>query len=497
MGGSILLETISELTNDIQIGKNGYGWIIDDIGTMIAHPVISERFNLNLLRTDKISMNKKDAEQIIIGEKASVIAKNSEGLDLFIISKKIKNTPGWTLGISVPLKEKYNDANRIILETLIYMVIGLILVVIISIFIASSLSKPISEVVNIADTLSKYQFNNRIPEKLLARNDEIGVLSKTFKTFTDAILNLIGEIGKSSESLASSSVEMTSQMESIAEGAMIQIERKNELETNFITIEEKMNNIKESVGAQATGMNEISETIGTIANSIKEVLKETDTTMQVSNEAALTAKEGHEIVLKTLEGIEKINEMSLEVDSNISEIFSIAEQTNLLALNAAIEAARAGEAGRGFAVVADEVKKLAENSQKFTEKISYLIKEMRNRVNDSSAMSIKAGNQLKEINEKVTNTNIKIKNVLFSLEQQANIIDDSAKGIEILSEDSSIIEKETIFHFELLEKNRMYLMNISQIIEHQTASTEETLAAANELSNLAEDLKNTIGKFEV
>ena len=258
-----------------------------------------------------------------------------------------------------------------------------------------------------------------------------------------------------------------------------------------------MRNINENVGAQVLGMNEISDTISSISISIKEVLKETDTTMEASNEAAITAKEGHEIVLKTLDGIKIINEMSLEVDSNISEIFSIAEQTNLLALNAAIEAARAGEAGKGFAVVADEVKKLAENSQKFTEKISSVIKEMKNKVQESSAMSIKAGNQLKEINEKVTNTNLKIKNVLSSLEEQANIIDESANGIEILSADSSNIEKETLYHFELLEQNKECLVNISQIIENQTASTEETLAAANELSNLAEELRNTIGKFEM
>ncbi len=497
LGESILLETISNLTSDIKIGENGYGWITDDIGTMIAHPIKSERFNLNLLRTDKIKMNKKDAEQIIIGEKASVVAKSKDGTDLFIISKKLKNTPSWTLGISVPLKEKYGTANRIILETVIYMVLGVILVIIISIFIASSLSKPISEVVKIADSLAKYQFNNKVPSKLLNRKDEIGVLSRTFNTFTEAILELINEIAKSSESLASSSVEMSSQMESIANGAMVQIERKNELENNFIIIEEKMRNINENVGAQVLGMNEISDTISSISISIKEVLKETDTTMEASNEAAITAKEGHEIVLKTLDGIKIINEMSLEVDSNISEIFSIAEQTNLLALNAAIEAARAGEAGKGFAVVADEVKKLAENSQKFTEKISSVIKEMKNKVQESSAMSIKAGNQLKEINEKVTNTNLKIKNVLSSLEEQANIIDESANGIEILSADSSNIEKETLYHFELLEQNKECLVNISQIIENQTASTEETLAAANELSNLAEELRNTIGKFEM
>lgn len=497
LGGSILLETISKVTSDIKVGKSGYGWIIDDVGTMIAHPIVEERFNLNLLRTDKIKINKKDAEKIIIGEAASIIAKDKGGNDLFMITSKIKNTPNWSIGISVPLRDKYSEANKIIIETGIYMVIGLILVIFISVFIASSLSKPLSEVANLAEKLSDYKFNNKISKKLINRKDEIGVLSRAFDTFNNAMSNLIIEIGKSSESLASSATEMTSQMEMIASGAMIQIEKKNELETNFNITEDKMKEIKNSIGAQANGMGEISETIIDIAKSIKQVVKDTGNTMKMSNEAASTAKEGHEIVIKTLDGIKRIDEISIEVDINISEIFSIAEQTNLLALNAAIEAARAGDAGRGFAVVADEVKKLAENSQKFTEKISHLIKEMRNRVKESSQMSAKAGNQLNEINEKVTNTNLEIRNVLNSMEEQANIISESAIGIEVLSEDSSKIEKETINHFELLEKNKEYLLNIGQVIEQQTASTEETLAASNELSNLAEELKRMIDRFEV
>ncbi|MBP6407517.1 MAG: HAMP domain-containing protein [Fusobacteriaceae bacterium] len=497
LGGSILLETISKVTSDIKVGKSGYGWIIDDVGTMIAHPIVEERFNLNLLRTDKIKINKKDAEKIIIGEAASIIAKDKGGNDLFMITSKIKNTPNWSIGISVPLRDKYSEANKIIIETGIYMVIGLILVIFISVFIASSLSKPLSEVANLAEKLSDYKFNNKISKKLINRKDEIGVLSRAFDTFNNAMSNLIVEIGKSSESLASSATEMTSQMEMIASGAMIQIEKKNELETNFNITEDKMKEIKNSIGAQANGMGEISETIIDIAKSIKQVVKDTGNTMKMSNEAASTAKEGHEIVIKTLDGIKRIDEISIEVDINISEIFSIAEQTNLLALNAAIEAARAGDAGRGFAVVADEVKKLAENSQKFTEKISHLIKEMRNRVKESSQMSAKAGNQLNEINEKVTNTNLEIRNVLNSMEEQANIISESAIGIEVLSEDSSKIEKETINHFELLEKNKEYLLNIGQVIEQQTASTEETLAASNELSNLAEELKRMIDRFEV
>ena len=497
LGGSILLETISKVTSDIKVGKSGYGWIIDDVGTMIAHPIVEERFNLNLLRTDKIKINKKDAEKIIIGEAASIIAKDKGGNDLFMITSKIKNTPNWSIGISVPLRDKYSEANKIIIETGIYMVIGLILVIFISVFIASSLSKPLSEVANLAEKLSDYKFNNKISKKLINRKDEIGVLSRAFDTFNNAMSNLIVEIGKSSESLASSATEMTSQMEMIASGAMIQIEKKNELETNFNITEDKMKEIKNSIGAQANGMGEISETIIDIAKSIKQVVKDTGNTMKMSNEAASTAKEGHEIVIKTLDGIKRIDEISIEVDINISEIFSIAEQTNLLALNAAIEAARAGDAGRGFAVVADEVKKLAENSQKFTEKISHLIKEMRNRVKESSQMSAKAGNQLNEINEKVTNTNLEIRNVLNSMEEQANIISESAIGIEVLSKNSSKIEKETINHFELLEKNKEYLLNIGQVIEQQTASTEETLAASNELSNLAEELKRMIDRFEV
>ena len=122
---------------------------------------------------------------------------------------------------------------------------------------------------------------------------------------------------------------------------------------------------------------------------------------------------------------------------------------------------------------------------------------MRKRVKESSDMSLTASNQLNEINEKVNITNLEIKNVLISIEEQANAINDSATTIQILSEDSANIEKETINHLEILDKHKEYLINIGEIVEQQTASTEETHAAANELSNLAEELKTLIDKFDV
>lgn len=178
-----MLETVSKITSDIKVGESGYGWIIDDVGTMIAHPLAEERLNLNLLRTDKIQLSKKDAEKIIFEDSASIIAKNSDKTEVFMTTKKIKNTPNWSLGISVPLKDKYNEANKILLEITLYMVVGLIFVIVIAIFIATGLSKPISEVANIAKDFSNYKFNNKISEKLINRKDENRNTSQSFQNF--------------------------------------------------------------------------------------------------------------------------------------------------------------------------------------------------------------------------------------------------------------------------------------------------------------------------
>ncbi|MBP6126128.1 MAG: hypothetical protein KA446_05615 [Leptotrichiaceae bacterium] len=497
LGNNVLLETISELSNEVKIGKSGYAWIADDKGTVLAHPVPEERMKLNIVESDKIKMDKEDAQNILSNDRAFAMAKIVTGTEVVIYTKKILGTPNWILGISAPLKEINEEANKIAVYILIFALITILIMTVIIEIIANSIAKPIMQSAKFAEDLAEYNFDKEIPINLLKRNDEIGILGKSFNKLVNSMVDLVKKIRDASDSLSISSENMTKQMDSMLEGVEIQVNKKNVIESDFVKMDRKMEVIVDNVRNQVAGMEEISSTIAQMSHTIKNVANNADNTMKTSNEAAITAKNGSEIVIKTLESIKKIDDITSQIDSNIGAIYGIAEQTNLLALNAAIEAARAGESGRGFAVVADEVKKLAENSRKFTETISTLISEMRERVKESSQMSLEASKQLNEINDKVMLTNNEIEKVSKAMDEQAEAVNESASAIQNLSEASTNIEMEATEQVEIIDESKNSLNLISETIENQNLSTSDTLRAAQDLEKIADDLKGLVDKFKI
>ncbi len=145
------------------------------------------------------------------------------------------------------------------------------------------------------------------------------------------------------------------------------------------------------------GTEEMSSTISEMSGTINNVSKNTESTMRLSDTAANYAKEGVHIVKETINGMKKMEEITTHMDEMIDGVQGIAQQTNLLALNAAIEAARAGESGRGFAVVAEEIRKLADTSNKFTSSIATMVQEIRDVGKENMMKADNAGDKLKEI----------------------------------------------------------------------------------------------------
>jgi len=188
-------------------------------------------------------------------------------------------------------------------------------------------------------------------------------------------------------------------------------------------------------------------------------------------------------VFETAKKIRDLGEHSQQIGEIVQVIDDIAEQTNLLALNAAIEAARAGEHGKGFAVVADEVRKLAERSGKATKEIAELIGNIQkvtgeavaemeagtSEVEQGAGLAVDAGNALKEILQNVEDTYRQIQNISAASEQI------SASSHEVVST----------------------VNNVSSVTEQNTAATEEMSASADRLAGMARELKDIVARFRV
>lgn len=203
----------------------------------------------------------------------------------------------------------------------------------------------------------------------------------------------------------------------------------------------------------------------------------------------MSAKELQEIIVNTNESAEKIESAS-------QMIRNIAEQTNLLALNAAIEAARAGEAGRGFAVVAEEIRKLAEQSNAFTEEIATIIKELTDKTGHAVHTIQEVGKTAASQVESVELTNAKFKGIDGVIEKMKDIIIEINQSGQVMEEKKNevigIIENLSA----ISQENAAGTEEASASVEEQTASMEEITNASDRLAKLAEEMQESIAKFK-
>jgi methyl-accepting chemotaxis protein len=397
---------------------------------------------------------------------------------------------------SLKLEENSKKLYKIILMSSIILTIIIVIIIISIILIMNkTVIRSINKVVTSLKDVSEGEgdLTNRI---IVNSNDETKELAEYFNKFVGNTDKIFGEIKKNIENLASAATEISSQMTLVAEGNITQAEKKHFLEDDFKTMNEKMEIVIDSVRNQVAGTEEMSSTVSEMSGTINNVSKNTESTMKLSETSASSAKEGVELVEKTIEGMKRMTDITVNMDKMIEGVQGIAEQTNLLALNAAIEAARAGEAGKGFAVVAEEIRKLAETSNKFTGNIAKMVMEIREVGKVNSLLSEDAGKKLDEINEKVLRTNQEINDVGVSMEEQANAISEVASVINNLSDASAEIEVKATEQVDLLKKSNKNLDEISRLIDDATASTQETAAAAEELANLAENLNTLVSKFK-
>jgi len=339
IGIDVSLSHMNQLIASVKPYEEAISYMISENEIIVAHT------NTTLTGKNFISSLAKDSmifKKEILGNKLSsnksFTYKNSIlGKEYFVSFEPIlidnKDT-NWIIGIEVPTKVILSEAREVLVKTIIAGILGLFFLYLIIYFIALKISTPIVKGVEFAKSISAGNLNTQLS---IGQNDEIGDLAESLSIMAAKLTKIISEIIQSSDTIAESSMELLNSSEKLADGA---------------------NN-------QASSAEEISTSMELVLSRIQQNTQNAQETEKIALQAAKGIQVGNESTRALIQSMNNIVE-------KISIVGEIAKQTNLLAINASIEASRYGMQGKGFAVVAAEIKKLAEKSQLAAKEIDEL-----------------------------------------------------------------------------------------------------------------------------
>lgn len=373
------------------------------------------------------------------------------------------------LSISIPM-EHIKAASNESLQRSAFTLIATVLATMITMYFMLRwvVIQPLHAMTNISRDIAEGEgdLTKRVP---INGKDEIAELGKWFNVFIEKLQGMISKVAHVTDKVASASVELSATAEEMSKGA---------------------EGLTSRTAQTATAVEEMNATVA-------EVAQNSGKAAGMAQETVQTAKGGRDVVTETIDGMQQISDAvtqsasiiaalgksSDQIGEIVRVIEDIADQTNLLALNAAIEAARAGEQGRGFAVVADEVRKLAERTTKATKEIGDMIRQIQHDTK-GAVTSMEDGTQ--KVSSGVTLVN-KTGETLGKIAEMVTQTSDMIRQIAVAAEEQSVATQHIAGDLE----------NVAKVSKESAGGASESAKASHDLSLLASELQSIVGSFRV
>jgi methyl-accepting chemotaxis protein len=485
------LTDLQKLVSSIKVGEKGWASLLDQNGTYMSDRDSTK--NMKVKITEETNSSLANAGKEALKNKRGHTTY-TQGNNSYLLYYEQMPVTGWILMLSMPEDELYAPLNALLWKQIIVGTVAILLILIGIILYTRFITKNIDEVKRLSALMADGDLRASMS---VTSKDEFGQMGQNFNKMITNLRNLLHKIIVNSQQVAAASQELTANAHETAKAT----------ENITMTIQDVaavVANQVEYVGKTTTSVNEISSKITHINGEMQNVTK---MTLQTADKAL----EGNQIVMHAITQMNLINtkigtatevvnilgNKSREIDNIISLITNIAGQTNLLALNAAIEAARAGEQGKGFAVVADEVRKLAEQSEAAAKQISVIIREIQKETNATvkvmgeSASSAQEGIVMVNQAEK---TFVEIQQAIQRISAQSQGV---STAITAISKDAVIAAESVTNIAHSTTETSGSTQTVAATTEEQNAAMEEIQAAATMLAQMAAELDESIHLFKL
>ncbi|MEF9896799.1 MAG: methyl-accepting chemotaxis protein [Pseudomonas sp.] len=460
VGGDLSLDGLVQIINSLKFGGMGYAFLVNDQGKILVHPdqslVMKSLADLYPVRTPKLS--------------AELTEVQVDGQDRLLTFTPIKGLPSanWYIGLSIDKDKAYAMLSEFRTSAIIATVIALAIIIGLLGLLIRVLLQPLLTMTRAMEDIAEGE-GDLTKRLAIHSQDEFGDLGKAFNRFVERIHTSIREVSSATEQVN----EVALRVVSASNSSMVNSDEQSN----------RTNSVAAAINELGAAAQEIAHNAAQASQQASSARHLAEEGQQVVDRSIAAMNRLSDLICTSSSHIETLNNKTVNIGQILEVITSISQQTNLLALNAAIEAARAGEAGRGFAVVADEVRNLAHRTQESAQQVQNMIEELQVGARESvdtmgqsqrhSQDSVEIANQAGER--------------LGSVTLRIGEIDGMNQSVATATEEQTAV----------VESINMDINEINMLNQEGVENLQSTLRACADLEQQATRLKHLVGSFRI